>query len=165
MRGVIDAILLIFALIFAVKTYGLSVIAWFVYLYIKNRIAVKHTRYRVRKNNALKKVSNLIKNSNNDQDFINQLEKPSWLKERADEFFYSVSKIAVYNGIPEKTIRSLFSNIYFLSVLSGIAAAMEQEGGSFLEQQNFIVDILVDAYKNGSLTSAANDLNALFTRV
>lgn len=42
---------------------------------------------------------------------------------------------------------------------------MEQEGGSFLEQQNFIVDILVDAYKNGSLTSAANDLNALFTRV
>lgn len=61
MRGVIDAILLIFALIFAVKTYGLSVIAWFVYLYIKNRIAVKHTWYRVRKNNALKKVSNLIK--------------------------------------------------------------------------------------------------------
>ena len=55
-----NVILFILALIFAIPTYGLSVVAWFIVLYVQNYIKVKYSKYRANKKMALEEISTVI---------------------------------------------------------------------------------------------------------
>ena len=151
-----NVILFILALIFAIPTYGLSVVAWFIVLYVQNYIKVKYSKYRANKKMALEEISSVINTSRNRFEVIRRLPDPTWLTKRSDEFFYSISQRAIENKIPKEVVSRLFESLEVLSLLTGIAAIMERKGASFVEQQTFVLELLIDANENNAFVNKRN---------
>lgn len=136
----------IFALAFAIPTYGFSILGWILIALIvfhKYR-ANEQNSYEIKKANALKKFMKLAENTENYLQVIDKLPMPTWFTNKLAKFFSGVGEMAIKNGMPEAVMQMYARDVPFLTFLAGVAALMEQEGASFSEQQKFIAEMLLD---------------------
>lgn len=152
----LNLILLVLALICVIPTYGLSLVIFFVIVYLQKRVRakveVKSELYDIRKQRALSRIELRLQVAEDLWDFTFKAPEPTWYKnDRLDEFLAPTRRMLARKGLPLSVISKIYTDVAFLNFMSSLAGIFEQEGGSFIEQQIFVVEYILDLYNNSKL--------------
>lgn len=131
-------ILFLVALVLAWPTAGLSIVAYVVFLIIRGVLQAKARMHHADKLRAQRSMTNSSRGV------------PSWAgdKSKNEAFIYGIQNLAMRHGAPQPYLTAVLSNRETFTSLVGYAAAMEQQGSTFTEQQMAVSEKLVDMWKS-----------------
>ncbi|WP_147395503.1 hypothetical protein [Altericroceibacterium spongiae] len=137
------ALLFLLAVFLAWPTFGLSIVAFFVYVAMKDYYEKKSLIDNANKENTAKEVSS------GDSYY------PSWVTYRpeVERFFELVLQVARDSGVPELYLRGILSNQDVFKSFVILAGAMERQGASFIEQQMTVASKLVELWERDTASS------------
>ena len=133
----------ILALLFAIPTYGLSLLVYFGLMVAGRLMKEKARMHHADKLRAMRKLNDTVTTGKMPTKFA-----PTWSvdRQKADIFLESVIKGAIASDIPEGFIFGLFEDNEFIRLLMIYVANLESEGSSFFEQQLASVDFVETAW-------------------
>ncbi len=131
-------ILFFVALVLAWPTAGLSIVAYIALIIIKGVLKGKSRMHHADKLRAQRSMAD------------GQRRVPSWAGDRSknETFIYGIQNLAMHHGVPQPFLTAALSNSETLTSLVRYAAAMEQQGSSFTEQQMAVSEKLIDMWKS-----------------
>jgi hypothetical protein len=154
-----SVILFLAAILFAIPTAGLSLLAFVIYLLARSYLAAKVRVYEVDRRAAERAIDDAPGLPGPDKDAPDQ---PSWYNTQMEKtFFDGVSKIGARKGVPLLYIAHGFANPDTASMLFRFAAVMESRGRSFMEQQMGVAEFIAGSW--GDLNT--NDQRAFLASV
>ncbi|QGM46616.1 hypothetical protein [Methylocystis heyeri] len=129
-------LLFLVALLFAIPTSGLSLLAYAVYFFVHAYIRARARMHYANERHAEK----AIKSGGG--------RFPSWIKDRGEVliFIEVVQKSAERHGVPFAFSHAVMSASQF-EILLRYAGAMEAEGASFIEQQDSVGKKVVEMWQ------------------
>jgi hypothetical protein len=129
-------ILFIAALVFAIPTYGLSLIAYFGFLVASRVLKAKERMHYADTQRALRHIETAPP------------ERPSWgsNKHTIEVFSYSLTKMATRNEVPAAYVNTIFQELEFIKKIMSLVAALERSGSSFVEQQMAAADFVLASW-------------------
>jgi len=135
-------ILFLLALLLALPTAGLSIVAFLALLGVRAYLRAKANMHHSNKRNAERSMNSA------------EFRLPSWAndKEKALIFLETIQQLAMRQGVPRRFLQGLLSDLDVANGIFLFAGAMEKEGASFFEQQEACAEKLVGTWSRTSET-------------
>ncbi|MBU4610534.1 hypothetical protein IMZ29_08275 [Achromobacter sp. GG226] len=137
-------ILFLVALLFAIPTYGLSLLVYFGLV-----LFAAHVRAKERMHHA-----NSVR-ADREWAQEEQPTMPSWFRNasKVETFEYAVINVVRRNGVPDHFVVAAFTNEQAHMSLMSYAAQLERQGSSFIEQQMGVADKIQEMWRRYRLTN------------
>ncbi|WP_333826508.1 hypothetical protein [Pararhodobacter sp.] len=131
-------ILFLLALLLAWPTFGLSLVAYIIFVMFQSHLAARSRIHYANQQSASRAIA------------AGEERMPSWARDRNEReiFVKTIHYGAMRSGVPKEFLGTFLTDEDAFGVLVHFAGAMEHRGATFIEQQVAVTEKLVEIWKS-----------------